>query len=94
MNPHVPEIADAASERDREWFARNPERRHRIRPFVPGELPVHAITGEGLWYVAVKSMRPGMRVRLAIHLAKAPSESEDTAERVFLAAFCAGRETQ
>lgn len=88
MNPHVPEIADAASERDREWFARHPERRHRVRPFIPGELPLHpAAVATGSWFTVVKLVRAGMRVRLSVRLPSAPGPSEAQAEHLFVVAM-------
>jgi hypothetical protein len=59
----------AASEADREWFERHPERAHLVRPAVPGEAYLHRLDSlnrlhDGCqWYTLVKQIRPGIRVR-------------------------------
>ena len=81
---------DRASEADREWFERHPGREYHVRPFVPGELPVHGIPGDGRWIIAVRSVRPGMRVRLPLFVRYMPPDDEDVAAAVFRVAFDGG----
>ncbi len=86
------DAADRASESDRVFFERHPNRDHHVRPFVPGELPVHGIAGDGRWIVVVRNVRPGMRVRLPIFARYLPPDDEQTAEIAFRVAWegCAG----
>ena len=88
MSAEVDEAAmDRASEADRIWFEQHPRRQHRVRPYVPGELPVHGIAGDGRWCVAVRNVRPGMRVRLPIYVGRLPPGDEQTAAVIFAHAF-------
>ena len=59
-----PHGANKAMRSDRKWFARNPSRLYRARPFVAGELPegmakpVNA--GRTCWTI-IRRMGPGFR---------------------------------
>lgn len=84
MSGDVDEAAmDRASEDDRTWFEQHPSRQHRVRPFVPGELPISAIAGDGIWIIAVRSVRPGVRARLPLYVRFMPPEDEYAALVVF-----------
>jgi hypothetical protein len=74
---------DAASEADRRWFARRPDRRTRIRPFMPGEVPVLEMAGDMRMFVIVRQVTPGVRVRVPIRLARAPKNNEQEAQGLF-----------
>jgi hypothetical protein len=64
---------DAAWSRDdREWFARNPDRSHRLRASLPGEWP------DGSTHTVVRQGAPGERVRLPITAAE-PLPQDDAA---------------
>lgn len=56
----IPEIRDAASENDREWFEAHPERTCRVRHAIVGELP------NGPRWVVVFQIEPGARIRTAL----------------------------
>jgi hypothetical protein len=45
---------------DREWFARNPDRAHRLRTALPGEWP------DGFTHTVVRQGEPGERARLPL----------------------------
>ena len=47
---------------DRDWFAANPKRSHRLRRMFAGEWPPG--TGDGMTHVLIKQLEPGMRVRV------------------------------
>ena len=81
---------DFASEGDRVFFEQHQDREYHIRPFVPGELPVHGIPGDGRWIIAVRSVRPGMRIRLPLYVRHMPPDDEDVAAAVFRVAFDGG----
>ena len=78
---------EAASDDDRLWFDARPRRRHRIRPLIPGELPLCGIPGEGRWIIVTRNIRPGVRVRLPLHVRRLPPDHEDIAETLFQAGF-------
>lgn len=78
---------DRASEADREFFEQHPGREYHVRPFVPGELPVHGVHGDGRWLIAVRNVATGLRVRLPLYARYLPADDEDVAEAVFRAAF-------
>jgi len=84
---YLPAVADAASDKDRGWFERNPNRHHCVRPLVPGEMPLRSVAGDGRWFVLVKRVLPGMRARLPVYLYAAPPDSEEAAEWLFRMAF-------
>lgn len=80
MIPHKPEIADAASERDRKWFARHPGRSTYIRMFMPGELPQEREwVGGGVHAMIVRQITPGARVRIPTYLRRMPEDTEAAA---------------
>lgn len=79
----VSDAVDLATENDREWFAANPERSYRVRLLVAGEIACPRVAGDGLWYVAVRQIRPGVRVRAAGYLYAPPHDEELDAEALF-----------
>ena len=84
MTVDVDEAAmDRASEEDRVFFEQHPGRQHRVRPFVPGELPVHGVHGDGIWIIAVRNVRPGVRARLPLYVRFMPPEGELAAAAIF-----------
>jgi hypothetical protein len=88
VTEHYPEIADAASDCDRIWFERHPGRHTYIRGFMPGELPLTMMSGDGVQCVAVRQMKPGARMRLPVYLPRMPGDSEYNAARIFRDALC------
>jgi hypothetical protein len=73
--PDAPWSAD-----DREWFARNRDRAHRLRAALPGEWP------DGFTHTVVRQGSPGERVRLPI-TAVEPLPPEDAPEAAAWALF-------
>jgi hypothetical protein len=73
--PDAPWSAD-----DREWFARNPDRAHRLRAALPGEWP----GGESL--TVIRQGKPGQRARLPI-TASAALPQDDAPEAAAWAIF-------
>ncbi len=59
-----PAAADEASERDRMFFERHPDRTHRLRPARAGELPGLDVPVRGWSFVLVKQVARGFRVRV------------------------------
>ena len=60
--PGAPDAAVLASDLDRRWFRANPDRHHRIRHAIAGELPDARASD----CVVIRQVR-GCRVRLAFH---------------------------
>ena len=61
--------ADAASEDDRRWFLRNPNREYRVRPYREGEL--HPLTLDPppdghSWRIITRQIAQGVRCRVAL----------------------------
>jgi hypothetical protein len=86
MNSPAPAI-DAASEDDRLWFEAHPHRQYRIRPYRPGEGPPDYQTPEPRlgwrWFVVVRQLRPGVRMRLSFQAEGQPATGEHAASRMF-----------
>jgi hypothetical protein len=78
---------DAASEDDRLWFEAHPRRQHRIRPYRPGEGPPdHQMPEPRLgwrWFVVVRQIRAGVRMRLSFQAEGQPATGEHAASRIF-----------
>jgi hypothetical protein len=72
---------DQASEEDRVWFEAHPTRSHRVRPFIPGETPEADPIPPT--HVAVRQVKPGIRVRLPLWLEGEPGPGEFAARRLF-----------
>ena len=88
MTGDVDEAAmDMASEADREFFEQHPGREHHVRPFVPGELPVQAIPGDGRWIIAVRNVRPGVQARVPLYVRYLPPDDEDVAAAAFRVSY-------
>lgn len=51
----------AASALDKNWFAKNPGRSHRVRPALPDEVP--GASPHTIWFVAVRQIATGIRLR-------------------------------
>lgn len=82
----VERISDRASELDRAWFAANPNRRHRIRALITGEVPQTEDAPPGFeTFVAVWEIEPGARCRVPFCAARRPEDTERSAELVFMA---------
>ena len=79
MTPHNLDVAEAAADRDRQWFDRNPERRYRVRGFVPGELPVSLPVRSGVWCVVVIRLGTDARsrARLPVWFERMPPDEDD-----------------
>jgi hypothetical protein len=75
---------DAASEADRRWFARRPDRSTHVRPAIAGEFPEPGAAWHGDMrpFAVVRQIKPGVRVRLSVHLPRAPKDTEADAERL------------
>jgi len=87
MNAPAPAVdaLEAASEDDRLWFEAHPHRQHRIRPYMPGEGPPGhpdpvPRPGHGL-FVAVRQVKPGIRMRLSFDAEGEPATGEYAASR-------------
>jgi len=84
-SPSAPGASDAevlARKLDRLWFQANPDRHHRIRRAIDGELP-EATAAD---YVVIRQVRPGVRIRWAFLPDKplpAGEAPEDVAEALF-----------
>jgi hypothetical protein len=79
--------ADAAIEADRAWFEAHPHRRHRVRPYAPGEglpeLPDPVAPPGWKWRVIVRQTHPGVRARLSFCSDSDPAPGERAAARLF-----------
>ena len=83
----LPAIADETSEGDRAWFERHPNRHTYVRAFVPGELPISLMAGDGVQCMVVRQIRPGVRMRLPLYLPRMPADTETAARRVLALAW-------
>jgi hypothetical protein len=81
------DAVDEASEDDRLWFKAHPHRQYRIRPYRPGEGPPDYETSEPSqgwrWYVVVRQLRAGVRMRLSFQAEGQPATGEYAASRMF-----------
>lgn len=85
-------LVERASERDRIFFERNPDRQYRIRPAHPAELeqvglpeppddsPIKAC-------IVVKNVEPGVRIRRPVYAIIRHAVGEDEARSVFESVF-------
>jgi hypothetical protein len=90
----VLDAIDAASEDDRLWFEAHPRRQHRIRPYRPGEGPPGYETPQPRlgwrWFVVVRQLRAGVRMRLSFQAEGQPATGEHAAARIFQIALGGG----
>lgn len=63
---------DRASDLDRAWFARHPNRAYRLRPVVPGEFGSGSFPVGAQRLALVKQMLPGSRMRLPFWAVRRP----------------------
>jgi hypothetical protein len=67
QNQNIParfeRIIDAVCQRDKEFFAQNPQYKSYIRPFVPGETFPQFIKAD---HTLVTQLMPGVRTRFFI----------------------------
>ena len=84
-NSSIPEekASDLASERDREWFERHPDRNYRIRFLMPGEMPGLETDPSIYAFVAVGQALPGRRIRVPFTSSVIGSFDEATARSIF-----------
>ena len=73
---------------DRKWFARNPSRLYRARPFVAGELPegmAKPVNAAHTCWTLIRRMGPGFRGRVFIYLpdSASPLDSEEAIGGLF-----------
>ena len=62
---------DFAKQVDRDWFRSHPQRSHRLRRAIPGEIP----GGSAETWVVVRQLQPGVRKRCSFDAAvEFPSE--------------------
>jgi hypothetical protein len=67
---NLEEQAGKGFEEDRVFFEQHPERSHRLRLASANEIATFAVTGMApppsdlFWWVAVRRVRPGIRMRL------------------------------
>jgi hypothetical protein len=85
-------LVERASERDRRFFERNPDRQHRVRPAHPAEfeqvgLPEPPDDSPFKAYIAVKQIEPGVRIRKPLYAIIPHAVGEDEARSVFEGAF-------
>lgn len=72
-------IVERASDLDRTWFRRHPDRAHRIRRMIPGEHPPEVLAfGPQDWpvFTLVKQISPGCRMRVPFKFRQTPASSE------------------
>ena len=72
-------LADLAADGDAAWFAAHPDRTARIRAFVEGEMPCSMPSGDGFAATVVRQIRPGVRARVPVYLARKPGDDEASA---------------
>jgi hypothetical protein len=77
------QASDPWSRADRDWFAQNPTRTHRLRRVFPGEWP----TEGGFTHVVVRQGAPGERVRLPFKLTERLALHDDVPEAEAWALF-------
>ncbi len=83
VSPTPEEPCDLASERDREWFERHPDRNYRLRFLMPGEMPGLEADPSIYAFVAVGQALPGCRIRVPFTSSSIGSFDEATARRLF-----------
>jgi hypothetical protein len=76
-------IVERASELDRVWFLRHPERAHRVRRLIPGK-PLVEIASLLPPYVVVKQITPGVRIKAAFRGSRRPCDCEACASDLWL----------
>jgi hypothetical protein len=54
------------SDRDADWFVAHPDRNHRVRRKVEGEIPPHL--DWGCKWVVVRQLEPGLRLRMGFNI--------------------------
>lgn len=66
-NTRIHELADEQTQADRRWFEKHPGRKHYVRPAHPAEIAefeiVSTVPPGYQIYVAVRNVRPGVRLR-------------------------------
>jgi hypothetical protein len=78
-----PDACNLASEHDRQWFERHPDRQYRIRFMMPDELPGLEADPDFYTFVAVGQAMPGRRLRVAFASASIGEFDETTAREMF-----------
>jgi hypothetical protein len=74
LPPAQAAIVERVMDDDRDWFAAHPERRWRLRQYVPGEGA--PLDEPGATDVVVIQIAPGIRIRLPIQCSRPPSDAE------------------
>ena len=77
-DPAIVAAAERASELDRVWFLQHPDRAHRVRRLIKGEL-LGEIASSLPAYVVVKQVAPGLRMKAAFYGTREPCDCEDCA---------------
>jgi hypothetical protein len=77
------QATDQASESDRVFFEKNAQRNYRLRPALANELPGLHTPRCGWMWVVVRQIRPGVRMRLAIHVPDVVQDDEALAASIW-----------
>jgi hypothetical protein len=76
---------EASRQDDREWFEAHRPRQYRVRPYILGEMPELKLVPQPdrHWFVAVRQLEAGARMRRPFLAEGGPSNDEHVASRIF-----------